>query len=88
MKTSEYWLPRPKATEMEVVQQETWNWGVHISILYNKNQGKYQITKMENSHREQQDWARREKQAMRSRETHIPLLRKHTYSHEELFPSE
>lgn len=72
---------------MDVVQQYTKNWGVHISNHYNKNQGKYQITKMENFHREQQDWARREKQAMQSQEQH-PLLEKHTHSHEELFPSE
>lgn len=26
------------AKEMEVVQENTWNGGVHISILYNKNQ--------------------------------------------------
>lgn len=54
--------------------------GVHISTLYNKNQVKYQITKMENSHCKQPELWRREKQDIQSQELQALLLRE-KYTH-------
>lgn len=72
---------RPTARELgEMTQRGTWNEGVHISSLHNKTQGKYQITKTENSHREQRDLPRRGKQAPLSQEPYPPPKKTHTFS--------
>lgn len=60
---------------MKVRQPYFLNSGVHTSILYNKKQVKYQITKTENSHHKQLELPRREKQDIQSQELNALLLR-------------